>query len=298
MRTPEPEPIPLSRGHDVFGKVARPDGDGPGARVQDLALFDGAPTPTRAAAKASRRRRRGDGPSLPLLVAGAVAAGIGLAVGLTSGIDRARPDELTLTMPDLPAAPSTPPIPSTPSTPPTRSTPESVETPETLDASSPDAESTGPGPSRTRSAPSATVPVTPTAAGTESPVARPPVPVRTSASPVAPPPEPSHTGSARPSGRPDPEVLRVGSSGPEVEDLQWRLQRLHLYLGSADGTFSSFVAVALSRFQEARDIPEERGAYGPLTRAALRAETGRGGRGGGSGEDGDEGRDEWGGWDG
>ncbi|MFF9143369.1 peptidoglycan-binding protein [Streptomyces sp. NPDC014861] len=295
MRNPEPESRPASRDHDVFGKVARPDGAGPGARVQDLALFDATPAPPRRA-HGSRRKKRGGGPSLPLLIVGSLAAGIGLAVGLTSGLDRAGPDELTLTMPDLPEAPSATPDLETPHPEATDAMdPAGVAKAEAAEGgartgtATPGVESPGPGPSRTGSAPPPVTSAAPSSVGPAAPAAssstaRPPAPARTSAPPATRPPA-SPTASARPSGRPDPGVLRVGSTGPEVEDLQRRLQRLHLYLGSADGTFGGFLEAALSRFQEARDIPEERGVYGPLTRAALHAETGRGGGGGG-----------WGGW--
>ncbi|MFD5764877.1 peptidoglycan-binding protein [Streptomyces sp. NPDC127049] len=310
MRNPDPESRPAPQDHDVFGKVARPDGDGPGARVQDLALFDATPAPARRAS-ASRRRKRGGGPSLPLLIVGSLAAGIGLAVGLTSGLDRAGPDELTLTMPDLPEAPSATPDPGVPDAAAT-DTVDKAGLATTAGArtgtATPSAQSPGPGPSRTRPAPPSGAPATPSGAGAVVPTdtvspSRTPTPVRTSAPPATrPPASPTASATARPSGRPDPGVLRVGSTGPEVEDLQRRLQRLHLYLGSADGTFGGFLEAALSRFQEARDIPEERGVYGPLTRAALHAETDRGGGGGwggwgeGEGDEDDEDGDDWGGW--
>ncbi|MFF2774394.1 peptidoglycan-binding protein [Streptomyces sp. NPDC058052] len=339
-RAPEPEPRATgAQGDDVFGKVARPGGGGgPGARVQDVELFDGDPAPPggagqaggsrepavagargrhgagrrgRRAPRAARRRARTSGRdersaglSLPLLIAGALAAGIGLTVGLTSRLDHAGPDSLTLTMPDLP-----PP------------------------SSAPDAEPPDPGPSRTSSAPPAPVAAPSTGTGAPSAAAGTPsagtsagpaassAPARprdrgaapTSAPPVTAAPEPSATRSARPTGKPGTEGLRVGSTGPEVEDLQRRLQRLFLYLGSVDGTFSPFLEAALIRFQGARDIPEERGVYGPLTRAALHAETGLdedgpdgGGRGDGddsddrddSDDDRDDDRDGWGGWGG
>ncbi|MFH9728176.1 peptidoglycan-binding protein [Streptomyces sp. NPDC017254] len=65
----------------------------------------------------------------------------------------------------------------------------------------------------------------------------------------------------------------MGSTGPEVADLQRRLQQLSLYLGSADGVFTKPVEEALSRYQVARNIPEKPGVYGPLTRALLGSET-------------------------
>ncbi|MCZ0978302.1 peptidoglycan-binding domain-containing protein [Streptomyces diastatochromogenes] len=77
-------------------------------------------------------------------------------------------------------------------------------------------------------------------------------------------------------------------------DLQRRLQQLYLYLGPADGVFGESLEVALSRFQVARAVPEEPGVYGPMTRAALYAETDRPGR---KGRNGSDGRGGWGDWD-
>ncbi|MEU2242551.1 peptidoglycan-binding domain-containing protein [Streptomyces sp. NPDC018338] len=278
---PRPESRP-AQDDLVFGKVAGPGGDGTGARVQDVELFDvtltlpripgedgpharhgaGKPRHVRKASRSSQstrsrgkatEREKGVGVSLPLLVAGALAAGFGLTVGLTSGPDHVPPDSLTLTMPDLPppSATPTPVPPATPTTPPTTA------------AAPPRATTAPPTPS---SAPSS--PRTPTRTSTPPPTQRPtPPPIR----------------SSRPSERPVTDGLRLGSTGSEVEDLQYRLQQLYLYLGSADGTYSESVEAALIRFQASRAIPEERGVYGPLTRAALHAETDRNDRTGGSG---------------
>ncbi|MFJ2895821.1 peptidoglycan-binding protein [Streptomyces sp. NPDC087218] len=111
-----------------------------------------------------------------------------------------------------------------------------------------------------------------------------PPPATSSATPPAAPSTPAGPPARTPSpprdeiraaGRPD---LALGSTGREVEDLQRRLQQLYLYLGSTDGNFTTAVEVALSRYQKARNIPEKPGVYGPLTRAALRAETESAGR--------------------
>ncbi|MER5710332.1 peptidoglycan-binding domain-containing protein [Streptomyces sp. NPDC002122] len=191
--------------------------------------------------------------SLPLLVAGALAAGFGLTVGLTSGPDHVPPDSLTLTMPDLPP-PSATPDPAPPPTP---------TTPPTTAATPPRA---------------TTAPTTPSSVPSS-----PRPPARTSTPPPTQRPKPPPILSSRTPERPAADGLRLGSTGSEVEDLQYRLQQLYLYLGAADGTYSESVAAALIRFQASRAIPEELGVYGPLTRAALRAETDRGNRSGGSG---------------
>ncbi|MEV7568866.1 peptidoglycan-binding protein [Streptomyces tanashiensis] len=281
---PEPTPRP-PRDDVIFGKVAGPGSGGPGARTRDVEMFDAAPDPSptpggavprrrhgagkpklirrasrsRRAEKVPEREIRAGGMSLPLLITGALAAGIGLTVGLTSEPEPGAANSLSLTMPDLPAPDLTP-----------------------------DDE-----PSATRrstAAPTTTARTTtpPTAAPTDSapssaPSSGPRTPTRTSAPPPTstptPPatrkPTPVPTESSRRPGPSDSGLLSLGSSGPEVLDLQLRLQQLYLYLGSADGTFGRPLEVALSRFQKARDIPEEPGVYGPLTRAALYAETHR-----------------------
>ncbi|MEV7169730.1 peptidoglycan-binding domain-containing protein [Streptomyces sp. NPDC093224] len=262
---PEPEPGP-AQDHLVFGKVARPDGGTPGARAQDVELFDttlplprigrtAGPYPhrdrrTRGGAGRGRKaprpgtgaagnRVRGD-LSLPLLLSGALAAGIVLAAGLTLGTDQPS-DSPTFAMPDLPPPPATVP-------------------------------ETGP-PSSPHTSPPSTATTAPTRPATTPAAPSSPRPARTATPPATQQPTPSPTRSTPPSGRPRDDVLRVGSTGSQVADLQRRLQQLHLYLGSADGNFTASVREALSRFQRSRAIPEERGVYGPLTRAVLQAET-------------------------
>ncbi|GGY42843.1 peptidoglycan-binding domain-containing protein [Streptomyces tanashiensis] len=277
---PEPTSRP-TRDDLIFGKVAGPGSGGPGARTQDVEMFDAAPSPSPAPGGASPRRRHGAGKpklirkasrarraekapereiraggmSLPLLITGALAAGIGLTVGLTSEPEPGAANSLSLTMPDLPAPGLTPD--DEPS-----ATRRSAAAPTTT--------------TRTTTAPTA-------APTTSAPPSGPRTPARTSTPPPTstptPPatrtPTPVPTQSSRRPGSSDSGLLSLGSSGPEVLDLQLRLQQLYLYLGSPDGTFGSALEVALSRFQRARDIPEEPGVYGPLTRAALYAETHR-----------------------
>ncbi|MET8751689.1 peptidoglycan-binding protein [Streptomyces sp. NPDC004667] len=192
---------------------------------------------------------------LPLLLSGALAVGIALAVGLTFGTDQPAAN-LTLEMPDLPPLPP-------------RATPDS-EPPVTPAGSTPA--------------------TTATAAPTKPAAPSGPRPARTSVPPTTQQPKPSPTRSSGPSRRPETDVLQLGSRGAEVEDLQRRLQQLRLYLGPADGIFTTSVMEAVSRFQRSRAIPQEHGAYGPLTRAVLRAETGRNYR---SGRDDDWRRADW-----
>lgn len=287
-----PEPAsPPARDDLVFGKVAGPGADGPGARAQDVELFDatrtlprvpgeagshghrgaGRPRPvrkgsrSRRAARAPEREGRG-GLSLPLLLTGALAAGIGLAVGLTPESGPTPPDGLSLVMPDLPAPRVTP-----------------------------DAEPTTAGRSARTAAPAAvstTASPPPTAA---APPPSAPTPPPTRAHRPTPSPTPTPARSSPRSDPPGASALALGSTGPEVVDLQRRLQQLYLYLGPADGVFGESLEVSLSRFQVARAVPEEPGVYGPMTRAALYAETDRPGRKARNGPDDGEDRGGWGG---
>ncbi|MFF5761249.1 peptidoglycan-binding domain-containing protein [Streptomyces tanashiensis] len=281
---PEPPSRP-TRDDLIFGKVAGPGSGGPGARTQDVEMFDAAPSPSPAPGGAAPRRRHGAGKpklirkasrsrraekapereiraggmSLPLLITGALAAGIGLTVGLTSEPEPGAANSLSLTMPDLPAPDLTPD--DEPS-----ATRRSAAAPTTTARTT-----TPPTAAPTSSAPSSAPPSGP---GTPTRTPTPP-PTSTPTPPATRTPDPVPTQSSRRPGPSDSGLLSLGSSGPEVLDLQLRLQQLYLYLGSADGTFGSSLEVALSRFQRARDIPEEPGVYGPLTRAALYAETHR-----------------------
>ncbi|MFJ6484497.1 hypothetical protein ACIQK6_30855 [Streptomyces sp. NPDC091682] len=139
--TPEPESRP-AQDNLVFGKVARPGGNHAGALAQDVDLFNATlPLPripgdtgpharnqvrktqhVRNAARSGVSRTTGSKERiempLPLLLSGALAAGILMAVGLTFGTDRS-PDGPALAMPELPppsATPDTEP-PATPHTP-------------------------------------------------------------------------------------------------------------------------------------------------------------------------------------
>ncbi|MFJ2794676.1 peptidoglycan-binding protein [Streptomyces sp. NPDC087290] len=248
--------------------------DGQGARPADIELFEeNAPLPgtpsrsslsspssftsppsspprpapaTHRSARRSPRRRK----QAPALLIGTVTVGIGTAISISLVCDAftARHSEFsTPASSALSARDSATPSPSAPSTAPAHPAREAA-------------------PAR----------VTPTTAGSPSSV--PPL-----ATPSAPPSGAPSTPAGPPAGRPSPPRdrtrsadrpgLALGSTGHDVEDLQRRLQQLHLYLGSDDGNFTVDVEVALSRYQKARNIPEEPGVYGPMTRAALRSET-------------------------
>ncbi|MDX2560742.1 peptidoglycan-binding domain-containing protein [Streptomyces sp. TX20-6-3] len=194
--------------------------------------------------------------SLRLMVAGALSAGLAgaLTVWLSAGPEPTPPSHPSLALPGLATAATAPATPSAGGLPPAGTHPSAGE-------------SAHPRATRATPPPAPATPAPPSATPSRTPVSTPsPAPTTT------PPPSPSSHRSHRPP-RPTSRELALGSAGPEVADLQRRLQQLYLYLGSADGVFTEPVGEALSRFQIARNIPERPGVYGPLTRTALRAET-------------------------
>ncbi|MEV8454915.1 peptidoglycan-binding protein [Streptomyces sp. NPDC052095] len=203
-----------------------------------------APADRRSARRSTRGRKQS-----PALLIGTVTVGVGVAITVSLVCDAftaRRSDFVAPISTNLSSQDAvTPPSPSAP--------PTSTARPPRAQAPGTRATATTPPPATSSTAPSATRPAAPS----------------TPAGPPANRPSPPRDRT-RTTDRPG---LSLGSTGREVEDLQRRLQQLQLYLGSADGNFTADVGTALSRFQKARNIPEEPGVYGPLTRAALRAET-------------------------
>ncbi|MFF3837637.1 peptidoglycan-binding protein [Streptomyces sp. NPDC001930] len=252
----------------VFGKVAEPDRSGAGVRGQDIELFDATvrlpKVPAHAAPPSPRSRRSRPAPtappawrsvSLPLMVAGALSAGLAgaLTVWLSADPEPAAPSLPSLSLPDLATAPTPPATPLSDRRPTAGTHPSAEES------------------ARVRAA-RATPPPAPTSPAPSTAPSRTPAPTASVVPTTTPPPPPASQHPHRPAP-PTSRDLALGSAGPEVADLQRRLQQLYLYLGSADGVFTEPVGEALSRFQIARNIPERPGVYGPLTRTALRAET-------------------------
>ncbi|MGW7076034.1 peptidoglycan-binding domain-containing protein [Streptomyces sp. NPDC054866] len=128
--------------------------------------------------------------------------------------------------------------------------------------------------------PSLSAPPSTSSSAPASPEASPSASPSRSASPKprsTPPPSRSTaraTGSVE-SATPRAEgVLRRGDKGPEVKELQQRLQQLYLYMGEAHGTYTTPVADAVTRFQYARGTQGDgEGVYGERTRVALERET-------------------------
>ncbi|MFC7795964.1 peptidoglycan-binding domain-containing protein, partial [Streptomyces cinereoruber] len=203
---------------------------------------------------------------LPLMLAGALSAGFGAAVAVWVS---AEPDSVPASHPSvsLPVLATRAPSPA----------------PEAASDASP-----SPAASTTRTTPSAPPAPGPSdsSSKTPSPSSTPPTssPSTTAASSPAttPTPTPSSSHRHRPS-HPDRDEeerhegkrggIARGSTGPEVADLQRRLQEVESYAGPADGIFDETLETVLRRYQASRYIPQEDGVYGPLTRAVLRAET-------------------------
>ncbi|MCW8220919.1 peptidoglycan-binding protein, partial [Streptomyces griseolus] len=99
-------------------------------------------------------------------------------------------------------------------------------------------------------------------------------------------PPPSASASASPSTAPAaPPVqatggtLRRGDQGPEVAELQRRLQEKWIYLGPDDAHYTDRVERAVREFQRWVSVSTDPpGVYGPETRRALEAETTGSGR--------------------
>ncbi|WP_245689789.1 peptidoglycan-binding domain-containing protein [Streptomyces chattanoogensis] len=101
-----------------------------------------------------------------------------------------------------------------------------------------------------------------------TPAPRPPAPTRAAGSVGHAPGGPT---SAPPTG---PIVLREGSSGPEVAELQNRLRQLGRYPGLTDGRYDAEVRAAVSRYQEAYGVTgDPDGVYGAGTRSSLESQT-------------------------
>ncbi|WP_050503009.1 peptidoglycan-binding protein [Streptomyces monomycini] len=81
--------------------------------------------------------------------------------------------------------------------------------------------------------------------------------------------------SRAPSSPPEgPMVLREGASGPEVLELQRRLEQVAVYPGPEDGRFDVAVRDAVAAFQRFHGLRQDpAGVYGVQTRRSLEART-------------------------
>ncbi|WP_192583334.1 peptidoglycan-binding domain-containing protein [Streptomyces albicerus] len=154
--------------------------------------------------------------------------------------------------------------------------------PDDIRASVPDATTDEPSPSKSES-PTQSPSTSPSASSSPSTPpptsepAAPPTPSST-ATTTRPPTTGRPTDSAPPTtnppGRTGPVVLRPGDEGPEVTELQQRLQQLALYAGTPNGDYDNRTENAVRSYQVTRGINnEEPGVYGEETRQRLETET-------------------------
>ncbi|MFF8897204.1 peptidoglycan-binding protein [Streptomyces lydicus] len=238
--TPEPL-IPRARQHS-----------GPSSRTFSSATDE--PTArTSAAATASSPARRRRGIPAVLVAAGTAVAATAVMIG-TDVLSGGRQDR------------AAPPDGGAPS--PTATAPSSDDPAPTDSGTSPHATPSSPAPDATHfGAPKATVKLHRTAEP------RPPAPTRAAGTVIDSPsgPGPSTAPAPAPTG---PIVLREGSSGPEVAELQERLRQLALYADPADGRYDADVRAAVSRYQQSYRVQgDPDGVYGTRTRASLEART-------------------------
>lgn len=246
-------PLPKVSDLDLFPPDERSaDGEGQhGTTTADITPPASGARPRRTAARAARRRRAAvlgvsAGAVVVVALAGAVA---------TDSLPDERPEERALPTPSATAPRTIAPGPATPSAPGSPA-PSSPAAPSATASSA--LPSATPGQMRPAASP------TP-AAGPDGPA----------------PPKPSTSRTpAEPSTAPSPEqppqeepVLRRGDSGPQVRELQQRLQQLHLYRGRADGDFGRRLEDALRTYQWARGLHGSLGVYDGPTRRRLESET-------------------------
>jgi hypothetical protein len=95
-------------------------------------------------------------------------------------------------------------------------------------------------------------------------------------SPDPTPPAQTTTTAPAPTTAPPATTLRRGDQGPQVTELQQRLAQAHIYTGSADGFYDQHVESSVGAYQWYHHITaDDRGVYGPATRASLESETSR-----------------------
>ena len=80
-------------------------------------------------------------------------------------------------------------------------------------------------------------------------------------------------------------ILKLGSSGPDVQALQQKLKDVGFDPNGVDGRFGPGTEAAVRAFQQANALTID-GKVGPQTNAALQATTGDGGASGGSSDNG------------
>ncbi|MFJ2233958.1 peptidoglycan-binding domain-containing protein [Streptomyces sp. NPDC087859] len=236
-----PGPAPSTSDLSLFEGAGR---EGEGANPDDLSHFDDFDDAPR------RRPRR----TVLLGAAGGLVAVIA-AAGLASGMfsydtptrNGALPQEVRASVPD--ASPTT----GAASQSPTTTAPRPTAVPPQASASTTPSQPPSPSP-------------TPTSAS--------PTPSRSTASPTSSPATPTTADDSSDARESTPPVLRRGSQGDEVVELELRLTQLGLYTRKASGHYNEGVEDAVTRYQWARGVQtDEHGVYDLATRERLESET-------------------------
>ncbi|MEU9914842.1 peptidoglycan-binding domain-containing protein [Streptomyces sp. NPDC051001] len=225
---------------------------GPAPSTRDLSLFEGAGREGENADDFDDEPRRRPRSTVLLGAAGGIVAVIA-AAGLASGMfsydtptrDGALPQEVRASVPD--ASPTT-------------------------EAASQSPTTTAPRPSAVPPPPSASA--TPSPSPTPTPTTASPTPSRSTTSPTTSPATSTTADDASDARESTPPVLRRGSEGDEVLELERRLTQLGLYTRKASGHYNEGVEDAVTRYQWARGIQtDEHGVYDLTTRERLESET-------------------------
>jgi hypothetical protein len=230
----------------------RPISEPPEPSTTDLSLFENTPHHESTPDAPRPRSRR----ILVLAAVGAAFVTVVAAAGLASGLfsydsperDTALPKEVRASVPDesTSSAPASPEKSAAPARP-TSASPTPSASPSTSASPSPSRSSASPTPSVSTAPPS-----TPAATG----------PTGTAENSI---------GSSEETA---PPVLRRGSQGEEVVELELRLTQLNLYTRKPNGHYDQAVQDAVTRYQWARGIQvQEYGVYDLATRARLESET-------------------------
>ncbi|MCX5597100.1 peptidoglycan-binding protein [Streptomyces phaeochromogenes] len=220
----------------------------PRPSAPDTSLFEEAHQldPAADPTESSGRRRR-----FALVGAGATAAVVA-AAGFASGLfsydapsrESAAPDDIRASVPDT-----------------------TLDEPSPSDSESP---TRSPSPSPSESSSAITTP-SPTRS-TTSPT--PPRPTATTRAPSTGAPTPTTTQPSTPPEKAEPVTLRRGDEGPEVTELQQRLQQVALFTGTPDGDYDNKTENAVRNYQLTRNINnEDTGTYDNPTRTRLESET-------------------------
>ncbi|MGW3421439.1 peptidoglycan-binding domain-containing protein [Streptomyces phaeochromogenes] len=220
----------------------------PRPSAPDTSLFEEAHQlePAADPAESTGRRRR-----FALVGAGATAAVVA-AAGFASGLfsydapsrESAAPDDIRASVPDTTLDEPSPSVSESPSQSPSASP--------TLSSSA----SATPSPTRSTASPT------------------PPRPTTTTGAPSTGAPTPTATQPSTPPEKAEPVTLRRGDEGPEVTELQQRLQQVALFTGTPDGDYDNKTENAVRNYQLTRNINnEDTGTYDTPTRTRLESET-------------------------